>query len=114
MSFWKQIEDVEIPEDWTLRVEMPDGTLWEVPVAVIAVDRARRYLEEFDDDLARSLKEDTLPLFREAEYEIIDWATGNMNWEDIEPHAQKVQDPDVDYQRGWIRGSKTVHKPGDS
>jgi hypothetical protein len=39
-----------------LRATMPDGSRWDVPVDVIAANRASRYASEFDADINRSLK----------------------------------------------------------
>lgn len=88
-------------------VEMPDGSIWAVPVEVIARSRAAYYAEEFGGDIERSLAEDTNPLFEEDSYEIEDWARGNMDWADVKDHAERVQEPsatDTDYQEGWVNG----------
>ncbi len=92
-----------------LRVEMPDNTKWDVSVMIIAKNRAEWYKKEFDNDLERSLAEDTLPLF-EDDYEIEDWATNNMDWDDVERFAKKVIsiESEVDYQDGWINGEKEI------
>lgn len=92
-------------------VTMPDGSRWAVPVEVIALDRARFYAEEFGDNVARSLEEDTLPLFSAHEREIADWAKNNMNWEDVAAHAVRLPDedePTVDYQEGWVNGDYDI------
>lgn len=99
--------------DWTkryLRVTMPDGTRWDVPVMVIAKDRADEYAHEFDGDAAKSLNEDTLPLFLEDEDEIKDWAENNMNWSDVKSVAIRVptKKKPVDYQEGWVDGDKEI------
>lgn len=94
-----------------LLITMPDGTVWGVPVDVIADDRAGAYCDEFDGDRDRSLNEDTLPLFKADPYEIIDWAANNMNWDDVKSYARIVADhmpPAVDYQEGWMNGAKEV------
>lgn len=92
-----------------LEVEMPDGSVWRIAVAIIAGDRARYYAREYDGTVQTSLTEDTLPLFRNDDFEIIDWATGNMNWEDVKPHAQKVKAPrNADYADGWVNGKKKI------
>jgi hypothetical protein len=93
-----------------LIVEMPDGTRWGVPVEVIAYDRAKHYASEFDGDVERSLKEDTVPLFESDEFEIIDWAQNNMNWSDVEAHAGLMAQSEVepDYQEGWVNGPKEL------
>lgn len=93
-----------------LQVEMDDRTQWCVPVMLIARNRAENYKEEFGGSLERSLNEDTIPLFEEDEYEIVDWAANNMNWEDVEEHAEKIgmlEPPEPDYQEGWVNGRKS-------
>ena len=65
-----------------LVLQMPDGSEWGVPVEVIARNRAEHYKSEFGDDVERSLAEDTMPLF-EDDYEIEEWASNNMNWQDV-------------------------------
>lgn len=51
-----------------MTVQMRDGSIWAVPVSVIARDRAKHYASEFDGDIERSLAEDTLPLFKDSDY----------------------------------------------
>lgn len=95
----------EVPEVLKKRylIGMPDGSKWSVPIATIALHRAESYKEEFGDDLARSLKEDTVPLFSGEEYEIKDWAANNMNWCDVEHDAEQDEAPAVtlDLDEGW-------------
>ena len=87
---------------------MPDGSKWAVPVEVIANNRAKEYADEFDDDIARSLTEDTAPLFEGDEFEIEDWAANNMDWDDVCDHAECIELADCDYQEGWVNGDKEV------
>lgn len=92
-----------------LEVTMPDGSVWAVPVEVIARNRATHYAHEFGGDVGRSLAEDTMPLFKADDYEIEDWAANNMNWDDVQPHALRVKDaPAPDFQEGWCNGNKKV------
>lgn len=94
-----------------LRVTMPDGSRWDVPVEAIARNRAANYASEFGGDIDKSLEEDTLPLFEEDPYEVEDWAANNMNWSDVDSIAQRAPDspkPKVDYEEGWINGEKKV------
>ncbi len=97
-------------ENKVLRIDMPDGSRWDVPVMIIAQNRAGYYKDEFGGDMDRSLKEDTLPLFKEGDYEIHDWAANNMNWSDVVEFAKKVIDgkTKVDYQNGWINGDYEI------
>lgn len=93
-----------------LSIKMPDGSAWAVPVDVIATNRAQYYADEFDGDVKKSLKEDTLPLFESDNYEIKDWAACNMNWDDISQIAvqTELREEDVDYQEGWVNGDKEL------
>lgn len=91
-----------------LRVNMPDGSKWDVPVSVIAENRAKYYSHEYGGDVQKSLEEDTLPLFEADRYEIEDWAANNMNWSDVEKMAQLAVASETDYQEGWVNGGKTV------
>ena len=94
-----------------LRVTMPDGQKWDVPVEVIARNRAAHYASEFGDEVERSLKEDTLLLFdgEGGAYEIEDWAANNMNWDEVEEHATLAMAQDaVDFQEGWVNGEKEI------
>lgn len=91
-------------------VTMPDGSKWAVPVRVIAESRADYYAHEYDGDLDRSLKEDTIPLFETSEADIEDWARNNMDWSDVQHEARLVQTPEeeTDYQDGWANGEVEV------
>jgi hypothetical protein len=92
-----------------LRITMPDQSKWDVPVLLIAQDRAKYYAKEFGGDVEKSLEQDSLPLFNEDEYEIEDWAANNMNWEDVKDQAKIVQEEaEVDYEEGWINGDKEI------
>lgn len=95
-----------------LRVQMPDGSKWDVPIKIIAWDRAKHYAHEFGGDIERSLKDDTMPLFEDHDYEIKDWACNNMNWSDVKDHAAKVSDQapmtEDDFQEGWCNGDKEI------
>lgn len=95
-----------------LGVEMPDGSLWAVPVLTIAKNRAEYYKDrdlELGGDLDKALA-DTLAFF-ENPSEIYEWAMNNMNWDDVEKDAVKVCDraplTDFDKQDGWMDGDKS-------
>lgn len=92
-----------------MTIEMPNGSVWAVPVEKIARNRAEYYAHEFDGDVEASLKEDTLPLFESDSYEIEDWASGNMDWSDFDGCQVRVIGPmeqSEDFQEGWINGKK--------
>jgi len=59
---------------------MPDETKWDVPVKIIALNRAEHYKHEYEGSVIVSLDEDTEPLFTKYPSEIKEWASDNMNW----------------------------------
>ena len=92
-----------------LTIEQVDGSVWGVPVDVIARHRAAHYAHEFDGDVELSLAEDTLLLFESEPYEVQDWAVNNMNWPDVADRARKIKDaPEPDFQEAWMGGAKDV------
>ena len=90
-----------------LLVEMPDFSVWRVPVQVIA-DVYTDYYAERDGQDREKVKAQTERLFTTYEFEIEDWAANNMDWDEIEPHAVRVSAGEVDYQVGWESGKKCV------
>ena len=92
-----------------LTVEQKDGSLWGVPVYVIARDRAKHYASEFGGDVERSLAEDTLLLFEASPHEVKEWAANQMNWSDVARYARKIKDaPPPDFQEAWMTGAIDV------
>lgn len=91
-----------------LVVQMPDGSEWEVPVQLIAEDRAVRraqrdlerdgtpYQETYDEELDYGLSDTD---------ELHDWAKNNMRWSDVQETAVRIKEaPPVDYDEGWCNG----------
>lgn len=86
------------------RVEMPDGSKWDVPVQAIVDSRDEYYASD---------KEDTVGFIRAgslSDAEIDDWAGNNMNWSDVEPFAvpAPTERKPVDWNEGWANGEKQV------
>jgi len=91
------------------QVTMKNGDVYSVPVAVIALHRAKYYADkDFDGDVDKSLLEDTGPLFDEDDFEIEDWARNKMNWADVENRATLVSKDPSNHQAGWIFGEVEV------
>lgn len=83
-----------------LRLEFPNGEIFEVPTEIIAHHRTSYYAEadgfkegssDWNDEWGQSMKTD----------ELRDWLMNNMDWEEIEPHAKKVSEVDHDYSEMW-------------
>ena len=89
-----------------MKITMNDGSVWAVPVDIIARNRAAHYAHEFDGDVERSLAEDTIPLFEADDYAIQDWAANNMNWSDFDGHQEKIKTGGADFQDGLANGHK--------
>lgn len=95
-----------------LRVTMTDGSVWEVPVSVIAKSREKSYREMGRHDLSDPENSDLLAaeFEREADdYDIADWAGNNMNWSDVKDVAVQVSPPPPpNFEEGWMNGKKKV------
>lgn len=93
-----------------LTVEMPDGSRWGVPVAMIAKNHADHHASEFGGDAKRSLIEGTLPLFESDHNEIIDWGQNNMDWADFDGYQVKLTEaPEPNFQDVWQTGAKEIY-----
>jgi hypothetical protein len=92
-----------------LLIEMPDGLTYGIPIEIIARNRAEHYKDEFNGDVAESLREDTIPLFDDF-YEVHDWASNNMNWDEVKIHAitLKRKTLDDEFQDAWVNGEWKV------
>ena len=88
--------------NWMYQFEVSNGSVWETPVSVIAVNRADTYAHYYGDDVMLSLMENTLPLFESDAYEIQNWAQNNMSWEDVVSYAIMIEEPrSLDMRKEW-------------
>ena len=94
--------------DGKLYVELQDGSIWSIPVAVIAQHRAEYFRDEFGGEIERSLNEDTIPLFEYDDYEVKSWAKHSMNWSDVVDHAMEIEGSKLDYEDGWSNGHMEI------
>lgn len=74
-----------------LIVRFPNGDKFKVPIRVIAYSRADYYKDEYENDINRSLDEDTAPLFSDDGSDISDWFQNNMHWSDVAPYSIKMK-----------------------
>jgi len=97
-----------MPEKY-LRITMPDGSKWDVPARLVAENRAKYYAEKNPDNPSQSTYEEEFEYAMSDDYELKDWAAGNMDWEDVEEFAVRHLGPDdPDYQEGWVNGEKEI------
>ena len=89
-----------------VQVFFPNGTTWDIPADVIARHRAE-YYDEHDPDASF---EEEFEYAINDEYELVDWASNNMNWEDVEEHATQVaQLPTFfEYDKYWTNADKEI------
>lgn len=94
-----------------IKLQCYNGAIYKIPISIVAYSRAKYYSHEYDDDIERSLKEDTLPLFESDDYEIYGWLKNNMDFEEIQDHLIKVRDADEEsiealYKNAMLGGIK--------
>ena len=92
------------------RITMPDDSLYELPVWVIALHRAMYYADKGGISVGKSLREDTLPLFERWDGAVLkDWAQLHMNWEDVCYYVTNLAGPRIpDFDEGWVKGKKEI------
>jgi hypothetical protein len=94
-----------------IRAVMTNGEVWEIDARPIAENRAKYYSVRDSERPGLGSEPNMLPedIYREeyeytlsSDYEIMDWAQNNMNWDELLPHAKKVQDaPAATFQSLW-------------
>lgn len=91
------------------QITQPTGHVYEIPVAVVAENRAKTMLGLHPDEFTtiESAMEDTTALFNEDAREIKDWASNNMNWPDLERHAKLIRFTPPENQ--WFEGEWSYH-----
>jgi len=94
------------PTTSIIHVVFPNGEVFDIPAQIVADDRDRNYADE---------EEDTIGFIRRGQlddYELIDWLSNNMNWEDVAPFAVKVSEPaPINYEEAWCNAEKMI--PGN-
>ena len=90
-------EQKDLYERWNNKIVVfkAYGFEYTVPAMVIAENRAEHYAGEYGNDVDRSLLEDTLPLFDDDDFEVADWAQGNMNPEDYGGREKLTKTPET-------------------
>ena len=95
-----------------LHVKFSDAT-YRIPVEVIARDRARNLADsDFPNggDEWHKIFNEELLITLEDDDELIDWASNNIDWEDVSGYAEKVEKPipQPDYRKEWTNAKKSV------
>jgi hypothetical protein len=87
-----------------IHITMSDHSVWQIPASVIAENRARYFAERdpdttYEEELEYTLSDDA---------ELLDWVSGNYNWEDLEADAMMIKSPHIDYSDDWQDSYKEV------
>ena len=92
-----------------LIVKFPTGEKFKVPAKVIAENRTQYYA---DRDGFKKGSAEWKGEFEASmdDFEIYDWASNNMNWEDLAPHAELMPEQSKpDYEEMWGEAEKETH-----
>lgn len=97
-----------------LRVEMPDGVMYDIPAEIIAEHRAR-YFEDSSAEKLTYHASSIQPRLHRAEKEfalendevLIEWASEKMEWKDLKYFAKKVEH-EANYDKDWKTAPKKV------
>ena len=92
----------------SIHIDMPDRSVWAVPVRNVANHRASYYAKRDGVTQAESLANETLPLFEEDNDEVMDWLENNMDWVDVKDDAVLVKSGKVHFQEGLVNGDKEI------
>lgn len=76
-----------------IQITSKQGYVYKIPAEIVAADRAKYYAEKDEDpNVYKEEYEHTL----ESDYELSDWFSGNLNWEDVSEHAILLSTPEKD------------------
>jgi hypothetical protein len=92
------------PTDARYQITMSNGDVYSIPLQLIADSRDEYYKED---------EEDTIGFILDGgldEYDLKDWASGNMNWEDVRDYACLIGRGEIfpDFQDGWVNGKSDI------
>ncbi len=98
-----------------LRVQMSDGTMFDIPAEIIAEHRAN-YFEANSAEKLTYHSSSIQPRLRKEEKDfamnndetLIEWATNKMKWSELEHHAKKVEPETNNYEIEWPNAPKKI------
>ena len=96
-----------------LRVEFYDA-IFDIPLEIIAINRAKYYVQKDIENGVVKKKDKKQAIDKEIEYalannvECIDWASNNMDWQDVKPYAKTIYKEKPNYNEQWPNADKTI------
>ena len=75
-----------------IEITFSNGDVYSVPAEVVAKDRAEYYAEKFEGEEGtyEEIIENEMKAINDK-WEILDWVSNQMNWEDVEDDAEYVE-----------------------
>lgn len=95
-----------------LNVTFSNGKVFEIPAEVIAKHRAKYYAEK-ETDSAQEFEErfeEEVAYALEDDFALIDWASNNMDWEDVQDDAVQIRTEPVEKSEEWVNADKDIVK----
>lgn len=73
-------------------IKFEEGDVYAVPVRIVALDRTKYYAERdgFKEGSSEWVDEYN---YSKDDSEVVDWMFNNMDWRDLEPHAEWLASP---------------------
>lgn len=93
-----------------LIVNFSNGNRFEIPAEVIAKDRASYYADK-ESDSAKEFEqkfESELEYALENDSVVKDWASNNMDWDDVKDDAVEIGAVPVDKSAEWTNATKKI------
>lgn len=96
-----------------IRVKMPHGT-FDIPAKIIADERAKYYAQrdnERGEDTYQHIWQEEFEYTMSDNSELLDWASNNTDWSDVERFAVLVETPELtkpDLNKAWINAERKV------
>lgn len=92
-----------------ITIKFSNGEKYRIPAKVVAEDRADYYATKFEGEEGEyeDIFEDEMWVL-DSEYELIDWMTGNMDWEDVKEYAEYIGDESINKSDEFTNAEKEV------
>lgn len=97
-----------------LVVDFPTGERYAIPARLIAENRAEFFAarDHPNDERLRDAqrRKEIRRALEGDDFEIVDWAANEMSWEEVEPHAERLETPDRALDEMWIEAGFAVRE----
>lgn len=93
-----------------LKIRFSNGELFTVPARIIAENRAEYYSSIDGYDKGSNEWEAEVQNALNDEFILQDWIGNDMDWSDIEPYVQKLDDEEFDYEDEWSEAEIEMYK----